>query len=196
MATENPSWGYTRIQGALANVNYTVSRGTIATILNRRGIDPAPERQKPTTRGEFVRAHWSVLAAADFFTVEVWTGGRLTRFAVLFVIDLVTRRVEIAGIVPEPDGAWVLQCGRQIADPAEGILAEKRYLLHDRDPLFTDAFRETLRAAGVETVRLPPRSPNLKCLRGALCADEQGIVSRSPDPGRRRTHCAVPFASS
>jgi transposase InsO family protein len=117
MATENPSWGYTRIQGALANVNYTVSRGTIATILNRGGIDPAPERQKPTTRGEFVRAHWSVLAAADFFTVEVWTGGRLTRFAVLFVMDLATRRVEIAGIVPEPDGAWVLQCGRQITAP-------------------------------------------------------------------------------
>ena len=92
MATENPSWGYTRIQGALANVEHVVSRGTIATILKQHGIDPAPERQKRTTWREFLRAHWSVLAAADFFTVEVWTGGRLTRFAVLFVIDLATRR--------------------------------------------------------------------------------------------------------
>ena len=120
MATENPSWGYTRIQGALANLDHTVSRGTIANILKQHGIDPAPERQKRTTWQEFLRAHWSVLAAADFFTVEVWTGGRLTRFAVLFVIDLATRRVEIAGIVSEPDSAWVIQCGRQITDPVEG----------------------------------------------------------------------------
>ena len=161
MATENPSWGYTRIQGALANLDHAVSRGTIANILKQHGIDPAPERQKRTTWQEFLRSHWSVLAAADFFTVEVWTGSRLTRFAVLFVIDLATRRVDIAGIVSEPDNAWVLQCGRQVSDPVEGCLVGKRYLLHDRDPLFTDAFRETLRAAGIQTVRLPPHSPNL-----------------------------------
>jgi hypothetical protein len=53
-------------------------------------------------------------------TVEVWTAGGLTRFAVLFVIDLATRRVEIAGILPEPDSAWVLQCGRQLTDPVDG----------------------------------------------------------------------------
>ena len=77
------------------------------------------------------------------------------------MIDLSTRRVEIAGIEPEPDSAWVIQCGRQLTDPVDGFLMGKRFLLHDRDPLFTDAFRETLAAAGVETVRLPPRSPNL-----------------------------------
>ena len=113
MATENPSWGYARIQGALANLDHAVSRGTIANILKQHGIDPAPERQKRTTWQEFLGSHWSVLAAADFFTVEVWIGSRLTRFAVLFVIDLATRRVEIAGIVSEPNNAWVLQCGRQ-----------------------------------------------------------------------------------
>ena len=161
MATENPLWGYTRIQGALANVDHTLSRGAIANILKQHGIDPAPERQKRTTWQEFLRAHWSVLGAADFFTVEVWTSGGLTRFAVLFVIDLATRRVEIAGMVSEPDSAWVIQCGRQITDPVGGILAGKRYLLHDRDPLFTDAFGETLAAAGVQTVRLPAHSPNL-----------------------------------
>src|SRR4030081_1814012 len=122
MATENPSWGYTRIQGALANLDHRLSRGTIANILKQHGMDPAPERQKRTTWQAFLRAHWSVLAAADFFSVEVWTSGRLTRFAVLFVIDLATRRVEIAGIVSEPDSAWVIQCGRQITDPVEGIL--------------------------------------------------------------------------
>ena len=70
MATENRSWGYTRIQGALANLDHHVSRGTIANILRQHGIEPAPERQKRTTWQEFLRTHRGVLAAADFFTVE------------------------------------------------------------------------------------------------------------------------------
>jgi putative transposase len=61
----------------------------------------------------------------------------------------------------EPDSAWVQQCGRQVTDPVDGFLAGKRFLLHDRDPLFTEVFQETLAAAGVEAVRLPPRAPNL-----------------------------------
>jgi putative transposase len=108
LATDNPSWGYTRIQGALAHLDYRVGRGTIANILRQHGIEPSPERQTRTTWQAFLRTHWSVLAAADFFTVEVWTGAGLTRFAVLFMIDVATRRVAIAGIVPEPDAAWVI----------------------------------------------------------------------------------------
>jgi putative transposase len=161
MATENRDWGYTRIQGALANVGHDVGRGTIATILRQHGIEPAPERQKRTTWQEFLKAHWDVLAATDFFTVEVWTPTGLKRFAVLFVIHLATRRVQIAGIASEPDSAWVIQCGRQLTDPVDGFLAGKRFLLHDRDPLFSAAFSETLAPTGVETVRLPPHSPNL-----------------------------------
>jgi len=124
-------------------------------------IEPAPERQKRTTWQECLKAHWDVLAAADFFTVEAWTPKGLTRYAVLFVIELATRRIQIAGIAPEPDSAWVVQCGRQLTDAVDGFLVGKRFLLHDRDPLFSEAFRETLAATGVETVRLPPRSPNL-----------------------------------
>jgi transposase InsO family protein len=77
------------------------------------------------------------------------------------VIDLATRRVEIAGILREPDSDWMVQCGRQLTDPDDGCLRGKRFFLHDRDPRFTDAFADTLAAAGVETLRLPPRSPNL-----------------------------------
>ena len=153
--------GYTRIQGALANLDHHVARGTIANILKQHGIEPAPERQRRTTWQEFLKTHWDVLAAADLFTVEVWTCSGLTRFAVLFVIELATRRVEITGVMSEPDSAWVLQCGRQVTDAVDGFLIGKHFLLHDRDPLFGDAFRETLAAAGVQTVRLPPRSPNL-----------------------------------
>ena len=81
MATENRGWGYTRIQGALANLNHDVSRGTIATILREHGLEPAPDRLKKTTWTEFLKTHWEVLAATDFFTVDVWTGRGLTRFA-------------------------------------------------------------------------------------------------------------------
>jgi transposase InsO family protein len=161
MATENRDWGYTRIQGALANLGHEVGRGTVATILRQHGIEPAPERQKRTTWLEFLKAHWDVLAAADFFTVEVWTARGLQRYAVLFVIELATRRVQIAGIASEPDRAWVVQCGRQLTDVVDGFLVGKRYLLHDRDPLFSEPFREALAATGLETVHLPPRSPNL-----------------------------------
>jgi transposase InsO family protein len=161
MATENRDRGYTRIQGALANLGHDVGRGTIASILRQHGIEPARERRKRTTWREFLRAHWDVLAAADFFTVEVWTASGLTRYVVVFVIELATRRIHIAGITSEPDNAWVVQCSRQLTDAAEGFLIGKRFLLHDRDPLFTQTFRETLAATGIETVRLPPKSPNL-----------------------------------
>jgi transposase InsO family protein len=53
------------------------------------------------------------------------------------------------------------QCARQLTDPFEGFLLDKRYLLHDRDTKFTQAFDGLLKASGVEPIRLPPRSPNL-----------------------------------
>ena len=134
MALANRGWGYTRIQGALANLDHEVSRGTIATILREHGLDSAPERLKKTTWAEFLKTHWDVLAATDFFTVEVWSGRGLTRFAVLFVIELSTRRVEIAGIASEPDWAWMTQISRNVTDAEDGCLTGKRFLIHDRDP--------------------------------------------------------------
>ena len=79
MAKENRAWGYTRIQGALSNLGHVVGRSTIVKILKEQGIEPAPERNKKTKWQEFLRAHWQVPAAADFFTVEVWTLQGLTR---------------------------------------------------------------------------------------------------------------------
>ena len=89
MARENRSWGYTRISGALANLRHEVGRGTIAKILQEAGVGPSPERRKGTTWKEFLKAHWDVLAATDFFKVEVWTCSGLVRYHVLFVIRLV-----------------------------------------------------------------------------------------------------------
>jgi putative transposase len=106
-------------------------------------------------------AHWGAIAATDFFTIEVVTWRGLVRYFVLFVIDLKTRRVEIAGIVTSPSGSWMHQIARNWTDSEDGFLLRSRYLIHDRDPLFTRVFRETLEHSGVHPVRLPSRSPNL-----------------------------------
>src|SRR5437762_10221096 len=80
---------------------------------------------------------------------------------VLFFIELSTRKVEIAGIAPAANGLWMSQIDRNLTAADEGILSGKRYLIHDRDPLFTAEFLNMLAAAGIKSVKLPPRSPNL-----------------------------------
>ena len=147
MAEENRDWGYRRIQGALFNLGHEIARSTIADILHRRGIEPAPERKRKTTWKEFLSRHWELIVAADFFTVEVWTRRGLQRFVVLFFMELSTRRVEIAGIAATANGLWMDQIGRNLTDGIDGILNGKRYLIHDRDPLFTGEFLDTM--AGV-----------------------------------------------
>ncbi len=109
----------------------------------------------------FLRAQWEGLAAADLFTVEVLTPRGLKRYFVLFVIELKSRRVKIAGIHPRPCGKWMTQMARNLTDAVDGFLGGLRHLIHDRDPLFTREFSEILKSSGVAAVRLPPRSPNL-----------------------------------
>ena len=161
MANENRDWGYRRIAGALANLGHSLSPATIASILKHHGVEPAPERSRKTTWKEFLTRQWESIVAADFFTVEVWTRRGLQRFLVLFLIDLSTRKVEIAGIAPAPDAAWMAGIARTLTVSNSAFLKGKRYLIHDRDPLFTAEFRGVLAAADVETVKLPARSPNL-----------------------------------
>lgn len=161
LATENETWGYTRIVGELSKLRHTVSRSSVRRILKEQGIEPAPERLAHMPWSKFLKAHWDASAAADFFTVEVWSRVGLIRYAVFFVIDLPTRRVEIAGIAPVPDGLWMEQVARNLIDGFCGFLRGKRFLIHDRDPLYTKGFLEILSMGGVRSVRLPARSPNL-----------------------------------
>jgi transposase InsO family protein len=159
MAKDNSTWGYTRIQGALSNLGYTVGRTSIARILKEHGVDPSPKREM--SWATFLRAHWDVIAAADLFTVEAWVKQTLVRYHVLFAIELATRRVQVLGIAPEPDGPWMEQVVRNATDAFPGFLTGKFHLILDRDPGYTRAVRGILQAAGIEVVRLPPRSPNL-----------------------------------
>jgi putative transposase len=161
MALENPSWGYTRIKGALSNLGHQAGRGTIANILKERGIEPAPERNRHTSWSTFLEAHWDCLAATDFLTVEVWTLRGLVTYYVLFFMDMATRSVHIAGITPNPDTPWMMQIARNLTDVDGGFLCGKRYLILDRDTKYSDAFRSFLVREGIKIIRLPPRSPNL-----------------------------------
>jgi transposase InsO family protein len=109
----------------------------------------------------FLRAHWKALAAADFFTVEVWSWRGLTTHYVLFVIELATRRVRIAGIGVQPDAGWMMQMGRNLLDVFDGPLLGKQYLIVDRDTKYCAEFRQVLAREGIQVIRRPPRSPNL-----------------------------------
>jgi len=161
LARENPTWGYDRIQGALANLGHEVSDQTVGNLLQEHGIEPAPGRKRRTTWKTFIRAHGDVLASIDFTTIEVWTKGGLVTYYLLFVMEVATRRVHFAGCTPNPDGPWMKQIARNLTDCEDGFLHGMRFLIMDRDTKFTHGFREILESEGVEAVLLPAKSPNL-----------------------------------
>jgi putative transposase len=158
MATENPAWGYSRIQGALKNLDHRVARSTVAKVLKDNGIPPVPSR--PSTWRTFLRAHWGAIAGADFFTTEVWTARGLVTYYTLFVLDLKSRRVQIVGSTPNPDAAFMAQAARRLTDAIDGFLAGHRVLICDRDGKWTDAFRGLLEGAGVRIAVTPVQAPN------------------------------------
>ncbi len=160
MASENDSWGYDRIQGALANLGHVIAPNTVKNILKRHGIEPAPERIKHTSWKTFLKAHWAVMAATDFFTVEVWTPRGLVTYYVLFIMHLSTCSVHIAGVTTAPNGAFMKQVARNLTDVDDGFLLGNAFLIMDRDSKYTEAFRGHLKRAGVESVLCPARAPN------------------------------------
>jgi transposase InsO family protein len=179
MAEENAIWGYRRIQGALANLGHPIDKTTVRNILRRHHLEPAPQRRKAgMSWAQFLKMHWEVLAATDFFTVEVATWHGLVTYYVLVVMELATRRVHTAGITPHPTAAFMQQCARQLTDPCDGFLRGKWYVIHDRDTKYTQAFDALMKASGVEPVLLPPRSPNLNahCERFVRSIKEEALA--------------------
>jgi transposase InsO family protein len=157
MAAENPTWGYTRIQGALENVGHRVGRSTIARILKAQGLPPVPHR--PTSWQTFLHAHWGAIAGADFFTTEVWTWRGLVTFYTVFVIDLASRRVQMLGSTLHPTELFMRQVVRMATAADTGRVVAGVWIC-DRDRKWSREVRRLLEDVGIRVVRTPERAPN------------------------------------
>ena len=155
LAQENPRWGYLHIVGELKKLGVTVSKTSVANVLRRHRLPPAPRRSGPTW-SEFLRAQAKGILATDFFTVDTIT---LRRFYVLFVIEIDRRRVHLLGVTANPIGPWVTQVARNFASDLEDAGRQFRFLIRDRDAKFTPGFDAVLASIGVETIRTPVASP-------------------------------------
>ena len=109
----------------------------------------------------FVRSHAHLIAAADFFTTEVWTARGLVRYFTLFVIDVATRRVHIAGTTTNPTSAWMEQIARNLTDCEEGFLTGRCFLIVDRDAKFSRKFKSILEGSGIELLLTSYLAPNM-----------------------------------
>ncbi len=155
LAREN-DWGYGKIQGELRKLGHEVSRETIANILERQGIPPAPERGSISWR-KLLGHYKAQILASDFFTVETLC---LQTIYVLFFIELGTRRVHVAGCTPKPNSAWATQQGRQMVWELEEQGISIRFLIHDRDSNFSKAFDGVFACEGIKVIATPVRAPN------------------------------------
>jgi hypothetical protein len=196
LATENPSWSYTRLRGALRNLGHELGRNTIKRILADHGIAPAPKRGKTMPWKTFLKAHFGVIAATDFFTVEVLTFSGLVRYLVLFVIDLETRRVHIAGLVRHPHGAWIQQVARNLTDDVDGFLNGKRYLIHDRDRCSPRRSARSSAPQASSASSSPHSAPTSTHSRSASCSPSSPSASASSFRWASATSALRPRSSS
>ena len=156
MARENPGWGYQPIQGELLGLGTRVSASTVRRVLKRLRIPPAPQRTRSTWR-QFLSTQASTMLACDFFHVDCAV--TLRRGCVFFVIEVSTRHVLVLGVTAHPDGTWTVRQARNLLMDLGERAGRFRFLVRDRAGQFTGAFDVALSGAGIEVVKIPPRSP-------------------------------------
>jgi len=170
MARENPTWGHRRIQGELARLGYAIAASTVWEILHAAGIDPAPRRAGPSWR-QFLAAQAHAIIACDFLVVET---ALLKRVYVLVFIEHGTRRLHLGGVTAHPTGAWAVQQARNLTMDLGDRIDTLRFLIHDRDPIFTVAFGEVFKADGMRIITTLPKTPRMN----AICERVIGTLRR------------------
>ncbi len=165
LATENgwgsDAWGAKRIVGEMKKLGIDIATSTVAAILRRHGIPPAPQRGRVTDGDRVIVHDPATTAAIDFAKVMILDQGSICLMSVLIAIHLGTREIEIVNVAHDPDGRITMQCARNLT--MEGVGFFKRLgiktVIMDRDPIFTQAFRHLLAEAGCEPHRIAPRCP-------------------------------------
>jgi len=170
MATDNPAWGHRRVQGELVRLGHRIAASTVWQILHDAGIDPAPRRTGPTWK-QFLTAQARGILAVDFVHVDTVL---LRRIYALIVIEHSSRRVHLAGITANPDGAWTTQAARNVLmDPGQRA-ASVKFLIRDRAGQFTASFDAVFTAEGIRILASPPQAPRAN----AVCERMIGTLRR------------------
>jgi putative transposase len=160
MARENPRWGYRRIVGELAGLGISISATGVRKILSGAGLGPSGARGGPSW-SDFIRRQAKGMIACDFFTVDTVT---LRRIYVLFFIEVSSRRVHLAGVSENPDGAWVAQQARNLVWNLDERGSSAHLLIRDNDAKFGGAFDEVFRREGIEVIRTPIEAPRANAI--------------------------------
>ncbi len=136
-----------------------LAASTVWKVLRAAGIDPTRDRTGPSW-SEFIHSQSKTILATDFACVDT---ALLRRFHVLFVIEVATRRVHLAGITPNPTGSWATQAARNLTMKL-GDRHPFRFLIRDGAGQFTRSFDAVLGGSGITAIRTPPRSPQANAL--------------------------------
>ena len=168
LATENLGSGYQRIQGELLKLGRKVSASTIRRVLKALKIPPAPKRHTGTTWRQFLHSHAATMLAAGFFHVDCAV--TFQRLYCLFVMEISSRYVRVLGVTANPDGPWTTQQIRNLLIDLGDRAADFRFLVRDRAGHFTASFNAVLAGAGIEAVKIPPRSPRATPTPNGSCS--------------------------